>query len=290
MKEKFRNANWKRLIKKDKSILLGILLITIVMALCASGHGKKIAVADSKENKALLESLDQKREKVMNLTAIMTATSIAVSAIPDDTATPLAEKIMDLTTYMIWVLGVLMIEKYTVVLFQYVGWKILIPIGILALGIGVSGTLRSRMKNRSGDVAKKVGTLGVKLLLIGLIMAKLVTWSEGTSSFIYDTYAVSIEETMENAEKASEAYDNAEDEDTGWWEKIQNKFGEVVDTLTGAVDWAKDTLNDFVEATVVMLVTCCIIPVITVLLFIILIKWLVGVDFSYFSTLPSKRN
>lgn len=55
--------------------------------------------------------------------------------------------------------------------------------------------------------------------------------------------------------------------------------------MTGAVDTVKDTLNNFLEAIAVMIVTTCVIPIVTMLFFIWASKSILGVNIN----LPEKE-
>ena len=61
-----------------------------------------------------LSSIDAKIETVLKLTASSTLASAGISAIPSDTATPIAEKLADFTEYFLLILCVLYSEKYMI--------------------------------------------------------------------------------------------------------------------------------------------------------------------------------
>ena len=74
-----------------------------------------------------IASLDEKKTTVMELTAASTAVSAAITLIPGDTATPIAEKLVDLSTYFLVVLCAIFLEKYMLTLSGFAVFKILIP-------------------------------------------------------------------------------------------------------------------------------------------------------------------
>ena len=59
-----------------------------------------------------IESLDKKQETVLELTAASTAASAAITLLPGDAATPIAEKLADLSGYFLIVLCAIFLEKY----------------------------------------------------------------------------------------------------------------------------------------------------------------------------------
>ncbi|MEI3361149.1 MAG: hypothetical protein V8R75_00450 [Oscillospiraceae bacterium] len=54
-------------------------------------------------------------------------TSVAVSAVPGDATTPLASKIADLSSYLLLVVGAIMLEKLLLTMLPYAAFTILIP-------------------------------------------------------------------------------------------------------------------------------------------------------------------
>jgi hypothetical protein len=62
-------------------------------------------------------------------------------------------------------------------------------------------------------------------------------------------------------------------------DQIAYGFSQIVDTISSsaskAYEWAQNALNNFIEATAVMLVTSCLIPMITFLIAVWLAKILI---------------
>lgn len=84
-----------------------------------------------------IESLDQKKDTVMKLTAASTAASAAITLIPSDVGTPIAEKIADLSSYFLIVLCAIFLEKYLVTMTGYATFTILIPIACALISANV---------------------------------------------------------------------------------------------------------------------------------------------------------
>lgn len=89
------------------------IIIPFIIALI-SIFGVSRAAASPEFHAKTIESLDEKRNTVMELTAASTAASAAITLIPGDTATPIAEKLADLSTYFLVVLCAIYLEKYLV--------------------------------------------------------------------------------------------------------------------------------------------------------------------------------
>lgn len=219
-------------------------------------------------------SIDEKTATVLRLTATATVTSAGLSAIPGDTATPIAEKLADFSEYFLLILCVLYAEKYLLAIIPAGVFRLLVPLACLAFLVG---TLRS---------SRRWAVQGGKLLLAGLLMLCVIPVSLKLSDTIYDAYQDSINATISNAEALTETTDELvqAQEDQNLFNKI---LGTIKETTGGLTDRAADTLNRFVEAMAVMIVTACVIPVLVLLFFIWVIKQLTGVDLRDFA--PRRR-
>ena len=231
-------------------------------------------VASAPETHAgTIASIDEKTDTVLKLTATSTLASAAVSAIPGDTATPIAGKRADFPEYFLLILCVLYSEKYLLTIIGAGAFKVLIPIACLLLGIG---------QFWSGRVLKR---LAAKIGIIALAFYFVIPLSIRVSDMIYSAYRESIDRTISSAEALSDetaALADAAD-DKNIINSILSRLSETADSLT---DKAANILNRFVETLAVMIVTSCIIPVLVLLFFIWLVKLLTGVDLSASFPLP----
>ena len=219
-------------------------------------------------------SIDEKTATVLRLTATATVTSAGLSAIPGDTATPIAEKLADFSEYFLLILCVLYAEKYLLAIIPAGVFRLLVP---LACAFFIAAALRS---------SRRWAVQGGRLLLIGLLMLFVIPMSLKLSDTIYDRYQDSINATIQNAEELTQTTDELvqAQEDQGLVDKI---LGKIKETTGGLTDRAADTLNNFVEAVAVMIVTSCVIPILVLLFFIWVIKQLTGVDLREFA--PRRR-
>ena len=108
-----------------KKLLIAALLILLAVVSCLFLADK--AMAPATHNKTIA-SIDDKTVTVLKLTATSTVASAAISAIPGDTATPIAEKLADFTEYFLLILCVLYSEKYLLTIMGAGTFRILIPL------------------------------------------------------------------------------------------------------------------------------------------------------------------
>lgn len=291
---------------KQKCITAVILLLVAILSITVIG---KYASAPENHHKTIA-SLDEKKQTVMELTAASTVTSALITLLPGDTATPIAEKMADVSGYLLVVLCAIYLEKYLVTITGYVAFTYLIPaacvLWILNLFF-VNATVRK---------------LAAKLSVFGIAIFLVVPASVKISDLIGDTYQAQIEATIEDAKSTQNILENSdmvndtnETEDNGTGAtgtatgNAQEKENSNSGSVTNIFDWAKDafssakdsvanvvenvtisteelvqkvenSLNHFIEAVAVMIITSCVIPMLVLLLFFWMVKIVLDVDLS----------
>ena len=247
--------------KKLEKILVSLLLVlaaAVSFFLIAGG------TKDSGLNRSLVASIDDKTSTVMKLTSASAIASAGISAIPGDTATPIAEKLADLTGYFLIILSVLYTEKALLTLLGAAAFKVLIPIacaaGILGVWFWRKGTL-----------------LAGKIALFALSIAVAIPLSLLISDSIYATYSDRINETLDSSEELNEQtapLAEAERDES----LIATILGKISETATSLSDKAAVLLNRYVESVAILIVTSCILPCLGLVFILWLIKLLFGVD------------
>ena len=292
---------------KQKCITAVILLLVAILSITVIG---KYASAPENHQKTIA-SLDEKKQTVMELTAASTVTSALITLLPGDTATPIAEKMADVSGYLLVVLCAIYLEKYLVTITGYVAFTYLIPI---ACGLWILNLIFANATVRK---------LAAKLAVFGLAISLVVPASVKISDLIGDTYQAQIEATIEDARNTQNILENSgvvddtnATETTGTTEASETVTGNVQEkennnsgSVSNIFDWAKDaisgakdsvanvvenvtvsteelvqkvenSLNHFIEAVAVMIITSCVIPMLVLLLFFWMVKIVLDVDLS----------
>lgn len=274
-------------------LLIGILSFTVV--------GKYAAAPES--HQATITSLDEKKNTVLELTMAATATSAVITLLPGDIGTPIAEKVADLSGYLLIVLCAIFLEKYLVTITGYAAFKIFIPAACVLFATNLF------VSNRSLD------RLARKLLVFGICIFLVVPSSVKISDLIEHTYQAQIEATLEEAKGTeqllensveAEASDNTAEstvsgnqtsqsqqaaENSNLWQKAKDALSSAKESVASVVEnvtisseelvrKVETSLSHFVEAVAVMLITSCVIPLLVLFVFFWLIKILVDVDLS----------
>lgn len=230
-----------------KGIIAGLLLVVAVISFVAVG---KVA-SDPKMYHHTISALDQKEQNVLTLTAGATATSVLITLIPDDIATPLADKLADVAGYLLIVICAVYAEKYLLTVTGFAAFKLLIPAACL---IGIYGLFR---KNNWGK------QLAIKLSIFALLLVAVIPVSIRTSELVEGVYAESIESTMEEAEHAQEQ----------------------VGSVDAIMEKAKAISNNYVQAVAIFIVTSCVIPIVVLLFF----SWMMKLFFGVTIPIPKRR-
>ncbi len=249
---------------KEKIVKNAKILCPLIIAVLFFFVFSKI-VSSAEFHADTIQYLDEKKNTVMELTAAATAASAAITLIPGDTATPIAEKFADLSTYFIIVVCAIFLEKYLLTITGYLSFKILIPIACLLFSFNVL------KKNNT------VKLLARRLLAFALAVFFVIPFSVMVSRLVEDTYQSSIEQTIDSAEDA--AQDTKEADQQGLFSGIISK---VTEGINGVMEKFEGVLNNFIEALAVMIVTSCLIPVLVMMFFVWLVKIVIGSHIELF--------
>ncbi|MBQ9890870.1 MAG: hypothetical protein IJM39_05610 [Firmicutes bacterium] len=218
-----------------------------------------------------VQYLDEKKTTVMEMSAVAIAASAAITLVPGDIGTPIADKLADLSKYSVIILCAVFLEKYLLKLIIVAAFRIIIPVGLLIVAICL-------LVNRD-----RFFRLGARLVICGVLIASIIPVSVFISQTIESTYQETIQETIETAkEDTKEIEDNSESQSA--IERFINSIKGGVKTVT---DKFEKTLTNMIEAFAVMIVTSCLIPIVVFLLFWWLLRSLFNEDtFRRGPTLP----
>lgn len=256
-----------------------IIMAAVAVAIALLSFFVIAPFASSTETHAgTIETLDQKKGTVMGLVAASTAASAAVSLLPGDAGSPIATKLVDLSSDFLIVITAIYLEKYLLTTLGFAAFKVLIPLGCILLAIAL-------FINRRLPMRQALMRLSAKLALFGVAIFLVVPVSIGVSGMIEATYQDSVDETLELANETTATIEEsvkseaaAEAQSASPLEWLANIPSTVGDSLAGMTNDAQKALNGFVEALAVMIVTSCIIPILVLVFFLWLVKIILGVD------------
>lgn len=247
--------------KKKKIITLVVLIAVILLSVFVFG-----TIASNEDNfGSVYSNLDQKRATVTKLMGGAAAASTAISVLPGDAGTPIAEQLADLSGYFMFILAAICFEKWMVTLTGALAFRILIPIGCLILMWAIWHS------------DERTRTVGLKTILVALMIFAIVPVSVFVSNKIDASYEASIQQTIEDAEQ-----DSKELQESAGQEKDEGVVSGILNNIAGGVEGQvkkfETLLSNLTESIAVLLVTCCAIPVAVLLFFIWAIKLITGIS------------
>ncbi len=210
-----------------------------------------------------IESIDEKKATVMGITATAATASTVLAAIPGDVTTPIANQIMEISSYLLIVVCVLVLEKSLLTVMGYLSFNILIPIACGLLGI------YTFLKKEALKI------LAIKFIVFALVIVTIIPFSLKISDLIYEANKTTIEQVTAEIDESMIEEEN--EQDKSWLDKMLDKVKESVST---AKEKAKQILNSFIDAIAMFIITYCAIPIMVILLVIWFIKFLFGITIS----------
>ena len=245
-----------------------IVFLSLAIILSCTFFGNKMT--DPATYTHTIEVLDENRTTVLALTAASAAASAAISTLPDDYCSSISEQLSEITSWFMMILGFIYLEKYLLTILGAAACYFLIPVGCGALLINCffpRGMLQG---------------IGAKLLSFGLVLLLAIPAGVWVSDQINEIYSESIEITVQSASAVSdnlitESQDENE-ESSAVIDKAKTLLGDLSGSVAGVIQQFKNMLNRFIEATAVMVVTTCIIPILVILFFLWVVKTLFSVQ------------
>ena len=246
------------MLSKTSRMLIAALLLLLAVLSC-------LYVADwaaaPETHRRTTEALDEKANTVLRLSAAAALVSSAVTLLPGDVGTPLADKLADFTSWFLLVLSVILAEKYLLSILGIAAFRILIPLALVLAGISLF------------CFPRRLRALALKLAVLGLAIFLVIPLSLQVSDMIYRAYNDTILDTAETAEQLSE--DALEFSDAETDSSLLGIIGSKLNTWRSR---AVDALNRLLQTLAVMIVTSCVIPLLVLLFFLWLIRQFTGLD------------
>lgn len=261
---------------RNTKLALRLILPVLVALLSVFVLGRHFADVTTYPN--TIAYLDGKKVTVTELAGAATAASVAITAIPGDVATPIAEKLVDLSSYFLVIVCAIFLEKYLVTLAGALAFYVLIPLACLAM---VADCFVKSPICR---------TVALRLTAFGLAIFVLVPASVKAGQMIENTYADAIAASLNAPQSAAEEIaGELTEEDAAqtpqqqsWWQKLiqqaQEAVEQVKEGVTSVPEKVESTLSRFIEAVAVLIVTSCLIPLLVVAALIWLTRLLLGLE------------
>ena len=258
----------KKIFKKTL-LTFSLILIAIISVFVVAD-----IVASPEMHTSSIRYLDKKKIEVAELTVATAAASIAVSAIPGDATTPIANQIANMSTYLMMVVAVIFLEKILLTITGHIAFSFIVPVACFLFIISFY------------KYSEFLKIIAVKLLVFGLLICSIVPISVNISKLV--EYTVHTSATVQEAIHGVDDIENDVgdipqnyEEEHNWvknlWKKVKSTFVKAVGVAKGT---AEKILNKFIDAVATLIVTACVIPLGVMMCFIKLIKWMFGIEIN----------
>lgn len=262
-----------------RPLQIGFIVLLIVVALVSEfalrPHFEQVETWGS-----TIEVIDAKKSNVLALTTSSLALSAAITAIPDDAGTPVAEQLSQLAGNLGIVLAVLYLEKYLLTILSFLSFGVLIPIVcvLFAISLGIHGRL---------STSRALRVLGMRVLIVAAIAITVVPASVWVTQRVDETYQVSIaqEEAKAKAEaEESKSKSKQKQENKSFLDQLVDGAAQLGSALSSGVQSLTDSVitqaTNLIEGAIVMIVTSCLIPLLVLAAFLWMGHALLGIDVS----------
>lgn len=193
--------------------------------------------------------LHQSKDQTTALNLTVTITSTAITLLPDDAATPIANEISQLSDPLMLSLCALYLMEYTLPFLEQLAFTFLVPIGLGCMAVSLYARKHSLRR------------LGWKFILAAVICAGLVPLSAQLISSIYEVFDGSINATQAKIDNIHSTFSQMLGEGAnGDVLKLIENFAKGVGSL---LDFLKSALGLLIDGVATLVITSCIIPLVT---------------------------
>ena len=245
--------------------LIKILFITFMMVF--SFTVLTHLVPESKYVQETIAHLEESQNTIMKFSGTTIGTSVALSALPDDFASPLAGTIADLNTYFVFLFAVIFVEKLVVIIGSKISLTYIIPFACILY-------IASIMFDR--EIFKK---FAAKLLILGISLVVVIPFSTHFTESICQDYLTYVDETIAEAEAGNDKINDvmaSDDEDKTFFDKLSAAFKTAIQDVSDLLTYFKNVVKKCVNSVAIMIVTTFVLPLLIMLLF----RWLLNELFS----------
>jgi hypothetical protein len=258
---------------KRAAMLRNILVLVLIGAL--SFYFLNAAIPKSEFVKDSIESVEDSKDTVMRFAAATLSASVAITLLPDDVATPLADSLADMNIYFVAILMLLFFEKILVVYgFKLAAIMIPVACAIYALSVILK---RDTLKS-----------LAVRLSVLVLAVALVVPCSTHITNYVAADLTQYVEATItsteDGADKVNEAMDVGEDEKT-IFEKLSESFKTAINDVSDLMLHFQNSIRKCMNSIAILLMTNCLMPILN----FFLLKWILKETFSVAIPTPRLR-
>lgn len=258
---------WLEIIFTEKRTEILAKILLAIFAIVVSVFVLAPKLPESKFIQDTINSLDESKTTVMEFSGATIATSLAISALPDDFASPLANTLTDMNKYFVFIFAVLFIEKLIVLEGTKIALVYVIPI---AYCLYILYVLSKK------DVFK---TFATKLMILGIAVVLVIPVSTHFTETVCEDYLCYVDETIEEANAGANKVNEvmtSSDEEASIFDKLSDAFKTAIQGISDLLTYFENVLRKCVNSIAIMIVTTFVLPMFVLFLF----RWLLNELFS----------
>ena len=223
-----------------------------------------------------IESVKESSNTVMKFSAATLSTSLAISALPDDFATPLADSLADMNIYFIAILVMLHFEQLLIRYGVKLAFAIAIPV---ACGIGILSILLK--KELLKGIAARVAVLGLAVALVVPCSTHITNYiAADLTAYVENTIA----DTEDGGDKLNEAMEGGTEEQT-MFEKLSDLFQTAINDMSNLMTHFQNTIRKCMNSIAILILTNCLMPIVN----FFILKWILKETFHIALPMPQMR-
>jgi len=249
---------------KHATLVRNVLGLILIAALAFGAFNVVLPTSEFVEDS--IESVDDSKETVMRLSAATLSASLAITMLPDDVATPLADSLADMNIYFVAILMLLFFEKILIVY----GFK------LAAIVLPVTCVIYTLSVILKRDMLK---SLAIRLSILVLAVALVVPCSTHITNYVaadLNQYVeATIASTEDGADIVNEAMEVGEDEKT-IFEKLSETFKTAINDISDLMLHFQHSIRRCMNSIAILLLTNCLMPIMN----FFLLKWVLKETFN----------
>ncbi len=305
---------------KKVTRIRAIISIAMILCALLSSTVLSRYLSSTSFHKNRIAYLDDKKVLVTGLSATATSLSALISMIPDDTGTPIANEIADVATDFMIALAALTTEKYLLTISNYIVFAWIFPFVFLVMAINLL-TFNLTIVWKLGIKTVLVSIVLVITVPASIKLSQVIdrTYHDSFSSTLEaaqeleeelnlqkeeepeisaedETAAVLPTEATEEKKNifrgaidaAGNLMGNAANTITDGAEKLSEKASQIASGARGIIKSIPDLpykvsriMNKMIEAFIVLIVTSCVIPILTMLFLMWYMTSILGAHIDY---------
>lgn len=263
----------------DKHVKLAIKILSLLLIAAVSFF---FAAKWFSDTYFVKESLERVEESSQTVTIFSTATlsiSLAISAMPDDFASPLANTFADMNIYFVVILVVLFLEKIIILYGIKLSFAILLPSAC------VLGAFSAAFRNNA------LKTLAIRLCALALTVVFVVPCSTFVTNYVAADLTAYVEETISETTAGADKLNGAMEggsEDRNIFEKLSDLFRTAIKDISDLMLHFRNNIRRCMHSIAILILTNCIMPLLT----FFLLKWILKETFNIVIPTPhfKRRN